>query len=615
MVERLLRSNTSGLSEVAADVKMFPQDPTAPATTITNACASVALLNIVNNIPEIELGEHLKAFKEFTMDFSPALRGDAISNFDFLKEIHNSFARKTDMLNADLALRNEVATKSKNKKPKAVDDDSDAGFHFIAFVTIDDKLWKLDGLERQPMCLGPIQGDWVSQAKPDIEARMAQYDGEQIEFAILSLIKDPLLKLLPALATSIKSIAALSSRLNEVKPNWRESTVPSGHGEDTYTFDTVMATDASYGLEQQHIDTTTLSDPTLMALLSSQNASGIMAFRQKLITEQVALRIDIREEHQSAENDERRAQARSRDFGARMQNFARKVKAKQRSTQPAYPQAQKLQFRMRLFKFVALFTRRKNPSQPPIPPRDPQELRKGCKGQANAFRSNKEEKSSANPIDLAQYLAHSEEVMHIRQEMASGNHTHADALSRRTNHLPSVSLLDTLPCFMALSAAQIALQGQSSITDVWMRLTAGFMAQAVAEQYLVYKSQRSEVLQEAFAWGFDEGNTAEEGSDSYLINVMFWDEEAERANSTWEEIRNEHIRALIPQEGTSLQDHLRNLLASKLSIPGFEERMHAFLEGLHRGQEKPLLAQVESGRLEGQSEREVQAFRERVGLL
>lgn len=61
--------------------------------TVHNACASVALLNIVNNIPDIQLGENLQAFKEFTKDFTPALRGDAIANFQFVKEIHNSFAR------------------------------------------------------------------------------------------------------------------------------------------------------------------------------------------------------------------------------------------------------------------------------------------------------------------------------------------------------------------------------------------------------------------------------------------------------------------------------------------------------------------------------------------
>lgn len=61
--------------------------------TVDNACASVALLNIVNNIPNIELGEHLSQFKDFTAGLTPALRGDAISNFSFVKRIHNSFAR------------------------------------------------------------------------------------------------------------------------------------------------------------------------------------------------------------------------------------------------------------------------------------------------------------------------------------------------------------------------------------------------------------------------------------------------------------------------------------------------------------------------------------------
>lgn len=61
--------------------------------TINNACASVALLNIVNNVPCIDLGENLQGFKTFTANFTPALRGDAIGNFDFVKEVHNSFAR------------------------------------------------------------------------------------------------------------------------------------------------------------------------------------------------------------------------------------------------------------------------------------------------------------------------------------------------------------------------------------------------------------------------------------------------------------------------------------------------------------------------------------------
>ena len=61
--------------------------------TVNSACASVALLNIINNIDGIDLGEELQHFKDFTMPFTPALRGDAIGNFKFVKQIHNSFGR------------------------------------------------------------------------------------------------------------------------------------------------------------------------------------------------------------------------------------------------------------------------------------------------------------------------------------------------------------------------------------------------------------------------------------------------------------------------------------------------------------------------------------------
>ncbi|GMF93079.1 unnamed protein product [Aspergillus oryzae] len=74
-----------------------------PIQTTSNACASVALLNIVNNIEGLELGDNLQHFKDFTMPFTPALRGDAISNFDFVKRIHNSFAR-LDFANKPLVI-------------------------------------------------------------------------------------------------------------------------------------------------------------------------------------------------------------------------------------------------------------------------------------------------------------------------------------------------------------------------------------------------------------------------------------------------------------------------------------------------------------------------------
>lgn len=70
------------------------------------------------------------------------------------------------MLNADLLLQNE-ATAKKGKKRTADEDESEGGFHFIAFMPIGHQLWKLDGLERQPMSLGKRQMPSRNSPNPD----------------------------------------------------------------------------------------------------------------------------------------------------------------------------------------------------------------------------------------------------------------------------------------------------------------------------------------------------------------------------------------------------------------------------------------------------------------
>lgn len=111
-----------------------------------------------------------------------------------------------------------------------------------------------------------------------------------------------------------------------------------------------------------------------------------------------------------------------------------------------------------------------------------------------------------------------------------------------------LSLLDTLPSFMALSAAQSMLQGQP-ITDVWMRLAAGYMAHSAVEQHLVYNTPLSVALKEAFAWGFDPETSAADGSDDFKINGMFLDDSDEIDG--WAEMKDEHIMAVSSSGPTS----------------------------------------------------------------
>jgi ubiquitin carboxyl-terminal hydrolase L5 len=82
--------------------------------------------------------------------------------------------RKMDVLNADLALQNDYekwvkanktpkkkiatkkASKKKTEKKKKRKDEDEAGYHFVAYVPINGSVWRLDGLQRQPVNLGKI---------------------------------------------------------------------------------------------------------------------------------------------------------------------------------------------------------------------------------------------------------------------------------------------------------------------------------------------------------------------------------------------------------------------------------------------------------------------------
>lgn len=251
------------------------------------------------------------------------------------------------MLNGDFLLSNEATPLAKGKKRKANNgaNDNESGYHFIAFMPIDHQLWKLDGLERQPMCLGmkasspqkclqaltlyytgAFEDDWLSQAKPDIEARMAQYEEGQIEFAILSLVRDPLLDLVPRLAENIKSIAGLSARLDLIKQDWRDfDTSVNGNFTGLLT-----AFDPTYALTPKHIDQADLP-MTIARLCESDAVEDIITQRQQLVTDQARLRLWIKDEQQSNQSDEERAAARRCDYGAMMQNFVRMVKIKRKT--------------------------------------------------------------------------------------------------------------------------------------------------------------------------------------------------------------------------------------------------------------------------------------------
>ncbi|MCJ1398659.1 hypothetical protein MMC11_001860 [Xylographa trunciseda] len=302
-----------------------PQNVWFANQTVGNACASIALLNIVNNIPDCELGDHLQSFKDFTASFTPALRGNAIGNFEFIRQVHNSFARKMDMLNGDLLMKNDVEAAKRRSKESTYNDQGDAAFHFVAFIPVDGTLWKLDGLERQPYSLGEVNSDdWLNLVKPDLEARMAEHEDGQIEFAILGLVKDPLINLVHDLACNVKGIQALEVHLDEMNTSWRTFTASTSNGTEEILENTLLGPDLHFQIDETAIRNAALL-PEVQHKLSNEGTStaDFIKFRRKLAFEQTSLRMLIKEEQASDYHDEDRAATRRHDYGPAVKTWTR----------------------------------------------------------------------------------------------------------------------------------------------------------------------------------------------------------------------------------------------------------------------------------------------------
>ncbi|KAL1305413.1 hypothetical protein AAFC00_002300 [Neodothiora populina] len=149
------------------------------AQTIQNACGTQALLSVLMNktgaTDGVELGQPLSEFRDFTREFPAEFRGEALSNSDLIRDVHNSFARSSPFQSDE----SRVAT------------DDDDVFHFIAFTSVDGKLYELDGLQPAPISHGACAKDEFSEKViPVLQRRIAKYPPGEVRFNLLAMCQD-----------------------------------------------------------------------------------------------------------------------------------------------------------------------------------------------------------------------------------------------------------------------------------------------------------------------------------------------------------------------------------------------------------------------------------------
>lgn len=148
--------------------------------TITDACATQAIVNsLLNKSDEIDLGPELGAFRLFVAGFDPEMCGEALSNSEVIRRVHNSFSAPRLL--------------DTGKPPAPRDEKNNGLFHFVAYANLHGHIYELDGLHPYPIRHEAVSSDeaFYDVLPRVLERRIAKYAGE-VRFSLLAVTNDKL---------------------------------------------------------------------------------------------------------------------------------------------------------------------------------------------------------------------------------------------------------------------------------------------------------------------------------------------------------------------------------------------------------------------------------------
>ncbi|KAK4513281.1 uncharacterized protein ATC70_011849 [Mucor velutinosus] len=161
------------------------QDPLASniiftSQLVTNSCATLALLAVLFNA-DINKGDILNNFLQFTQGFSATNRGWCLSYENEIRSIHNAYASNA-YHTAEAAM--DATTEYGDANYEVVETEN---YHYISYIYNNGFVWELDGLKSQPVRLQECtHEEWITAVKPIIQQRMQ----DRMDVSLLAITKD-----------------------------------------------------------------------------------------------------------------------------------------------------------------------------------------------------------------------------------------------------------------------------------------------------------------------------------------------------------------------------------------------------------------------------------------
>lgn len=143
-------------SDSAAPPRAGTDDPEFPGffahQVVNNACATLAVLNALGNIPSLHGGPQLTELLQFAQGMDAQTRGLVITSADWLREMHNALSPPSAFSLDGLGL------------PRKSED----AYHFVVYLPVMGALYELDGLKPYAIRHGKVEqtGEgWLKTAR------------------------------------------------------------------------------------------------------------------------------------------------------------------------------------------------------------------------------------------------------------------------------------------------------------------------------------------------------------------------------------------------------------------------------------------------------------------